>query len=109
MLTIWELATALRSGLLTKNGSDSEVYTLAAVLAEFNGPGTISLPASTYTETWLGNTGGNSVESQVTDASLTGSVTYTYNAVPEPSTLALLGVGAISLLGCAWRRREPTA
>ena len=26
--------------------------------------------------------------------------------VPEPSTLALLGVGAVALLGCAWRRRK---
>jgi len=27
-------------------------------------------------------------------------------SVPEPPTLALLGIGAISLLACAWRRRK---
>ncbi len=29
--------------------------------------------------------------------------------VPEPSTLALLGAGAVSLLACVWQRRKRTA
>ena len=38
-----------------------------------------------------------------TATSLSG---YAMTAVPEPGTFALAGIGAISLLVCAWRRRR---
>ena len=85
------------SGNLTKSGSSSDQYTAAAVLAEFTGPGTIVLPAGTFTQTWLTYTGGNTVASQVTSAQLTGAVTYFYEQVPEPATMLLLGLGGLML------------
>jgi len=39
----------------------------------------------------------------------TGAFTVNVGVVPEPSTLILLGIGAISLLAYVWRRRKPTA
>jgi hypothetical protein len=37
---------------------------------------------------------------------VTGFSGYAVTTVPEPSTFALLGIGAVSLLAYAWRRRR---
>lgn len=94
------------SGLLTKSGSSDDTYVAPAVLAAFNGPGTITLSASTFTQTLLANTGGNTSADQVTEASLTGQVTYTYNPVPEPATIVLGAFAAVGLALAARRRRK---
>jgi hypothetical protein len=89
---------SLTSGVLTKSLSITEIYTGPAILAEFSGPGVFSLNASTFTETALFSTGGNTESEQVTEAGLTGTVTYQYDvAVPEPVTMvsALLAAGGL--------------
>jgi hypothetical protein len=86
------------SGVLTKSGSSTGIYTNPAILTEFTGTGVFSLDAGTFTETALFSTGGNTESEQVTEAGLTGSVTYEYDsAVPEPVTMvsALLAAGGV--------------
>jgi hypothetical protein len=65
----------------------------------------ITLDASTFTQTLLANTGGNTIANQVTYGSATGTVSHNFAPVPEPSTLAMPGIVAVGLVGCAMRRK----
>ncbi len=94
--------SSVTSGTVTKTGTSTDVYTSAAILAEFTGPGIIILPASTFTQIWLTNAGGQTFATQVTNGRLTGTVTYEYTlagetGVPEPSTMLLFGSALIGL------------
>lgn len=87
--------------------SDSFTYLAPAVLTDFTGSGQIQLAASTSTGIVYPNpnTGGATYSSQVSSAALTGTIIYTYTpSVPEPSALALVGVGFAGLMGFVWRK-----
>jgi len=95
--------TSTTSGPLSKSADSGPlVFTSAAVLGEFTGTGSEDLNAVTLTQTLLSNTGGNTTATQVTDASVSGTVTYTYLAAstgtPEPATFALFS-GALLAIG----------
>jgi hypothetical protein len=87
------------SGTLTGTATSNNSYTSG--LSAFTGVGDLTLPASVVAHTALYNTGGNSTESQVTNADLYGTLTYTYTPapVPLPSALLLLGPGLFGLAG----------
>ncbi len=100
---------SINIGPFTKSGSDTQSYTLQAILDEFTGVGSISLGLSSVTSTLLGNTGGNTSSNQVTTASASGTVTYTYTqsqGVPEAGTTAVLGLGSLAGAGTLMARRR---
>jgi hypothetical protein len=84
-------------------------YSSPTDLAYFTGTGTADLIASTLTSHTEWDTNGNISSAVSTEVGVTAVVTYDYTAVPEPSTLVLLGIGAVSLLSYAWRRRTKAA
>jgi hypothetical protein len=102
------------SGPLSNNGSASQTYTQSSILSEFTGSGSIDLTGATFTQAYVSDTSGTTAASQVTDASLTGDVIYTFEPIvtPEPSTLSLMTVG-LSALGFRalplWRRKRESA
>ena len=85
--------------------SNSAVLTAALDLANYTGLGTFGIDVAAIVTNLLSTTGGYGPIQQTpgsTDGTVT--VTYTFNAVPEPTTGLLLVVGLAA--GAATRRRR---
>jgi hypothetical protein len=84
-------------------------YTDPTTLARFNGSGTIQLPVFATAKSAFSTSSGNGFGSSYTAALATISVFYHYTLVPvpEPSSMALMGIGGMGLiLACRHRLRR---
>jgi hypothetical protein len=89
--------------------SATDTFTNGTLFNLFNGGGTVSgFTLSTLTGTVVSGAGGNARTSLTTTAGGVMTVTYNYTATvtPEPSSIALIGIGGIvGLAGLRFRRR----
>jgi PEP-CTERM motif len=108
-------ATVNSGTLYAQQTVDSGVLSDSAVLSGFTGTGTLDFNAATTTFAVNSYHGGNISVSQQTTADLTTTVTYDYSpasftpdsvsSVPEPSSLALIGLG-LAACGRFVRRKQ---
>lgn len=102
---------ATQSGIISNSVTKNTglvTDTTAADLVPFKaaGGGTGTILASTFTQSLLGNTGGNTSATQTTYGVGTFSIFYTYDdstavtppttPVPEPASMAIIGAGLLS-------------
>lgn len=89
----------------TGNDTDSAFLTAAIDLANYTGLGTFGIDVEALVQNFLSTTGGfGPIQQTAGVTSGTVSVTYTFTAVPEPSTALLFGGGLIAM--AAGRRRR---
>jgi hypothetical protein len=90
----------------TFNDNRNLTLTDPGQLALFTGTGTVGLPVFAKGGTFFSTTSGNGSGSIVTYASVAVALSYTY-VVPEPSSMALLGLGGVGIvLAGGFRRRR---